>query len=69
MSQRKRRKRVAYPPTVLVFSRRDQLRMVEAVERFISLVGDLVILIGDAKRRRQAGKRDRHPNMSTSSTE
>lgn len=49
-----RRKTRYSTPLMLFWSKRDQRRFIEAVERFVSLVNDLDVLVSTAKRKRQA---------------
>ena len=48
-----RRRRKASIPSMLVWNRRDQLRFIEAMERFASLVNDLERILAPVKRRRK----------------
>lgn len=48
----KRKKRAV--PSMILWDRRQQQRFVEAVERFVSLVGDLEVLLAAKKRRSAA---------------
>lgn len=54
MKRRKARKSL---PVMLLWSKREQLRFVEAVERFVSLVGDLEVLLAAKKRRSEIATR------------
>ena len=53
----KRRKRPV--PIALLWTRRDQLRFTDTVERLVSVVGDLVVIVEDLKRQRAAAPRPR----------
>lgn len=48
-----KRKRKTSPPLAIFWTRRDQKRFIDAVERMISLVGDIAILIEQRKRIRK----------------
>lgn len=49
----KRRSRKSSVPLLLFWSKRDQVRFIDAVERLCSLVNDLSTLVTAAKRRRR----------------
>jgi hypothetical protein len=49
----KRRKRASMP-IMLFWSKAEQRRFVDAVERFVGLVGDLETILAPVKRRRKA---------------
>jgi hypothetical protein len=50
----KRKKRRTSAPVLLCWTKRDQLRFIEATERFQSLVNDLETILAPAKRKRAA---------------
>lgn len=50
----KRKKRRTSAPVLLCWTKRDQLRFIEGIERFQSLVNDLQTLLEPVKRRRSA---------------
>jgi hypothetical protein len=50
----KRKKRRTSMPVLLCWTKRDQLRFIDAVERFQSLVNDLETILAAAKRKRAA---------------
>lgn len=52
-----KRKRKSSVPILLCWSKRDQLRFVEAVERFQSLVNDLEVVLAAPKRRSEAARK------------
>jgi hypothetical protein len=54
----KRRKR-SVVPIALLWTRRDQLRFTDAVEKLVSLVNDLVVVVEELKRERLHKKRPR----------
>lgn len=49
-----KKKRRTSMPVLLCWTKRDQLRFIEAVERFASLVNDLETILAPVKRRRAA---------------
>ncbi len=51
--KKRKRKQV---PLMILWDRRSQVRFVEAVERFVGLVGDLEVLLAAPKRRSAAAK-------------
>lgn len=52
-----KRKRKSSMPILLCWSKRDQLRFIEAVERFQSLVNDLEVILASPKRRSEAARK------------
>lgn len=46
-------------PSMILWDRRQQMRFIDAVERFVSLVGDLEVLLA-AKKRRSAAAHKAH---------
>lgn len=53
----KKRKSKRSMPVLLCWSKRDQLRFIEAVERFQSLVNDLELILAAPKRRSEAARK------------
>ena len=51
---KRRRRQNRSLPTMLLWDRRQQIRFIEAVERFQSLVNDLTVLVDKKRRRSQA---------------
>jgi hypothetical protein len=56
------RKRKNPIPIILFWSKREQKRFIDAVERFISAVGDIESLLVEPKRRAQAAAATRKAN-------
>jgi hypothetical protein len=50
------RRRKTSPPLAIFWTRRDQRRFIDAVERLVGLVGDLKVLLEEKKRTRRARK-------------
>ncbi len=48
------RKRKKSPPLAIFWTRRDQLRFIDAVEKLVGLVGDLTLLLERHKRKPRA---------------
>jgi hypothetical protein len=64
------RKRKRPTPIALLWTRRDQLRFTDAVERLVGLVGDLTIVVKELKTERLAAqpKRRRPPRVGNGAT-
>jgi hypothetical protein len=55
----KRRRRQT--PIALLWTRRDQLRFTDAVERLVSIVNDLVVVVGELKKERVRRRPTKRP--------